>query len=282
MEVSSDVGVLLGGLDLQTRVAGVGYAIAEIDGWWEPTASTGSVTQNPGAPGGWLDEAHEMGRRLVASGSIDSDSHSQSVAMWNALVRALPVRGTTPFVVVEDGAPLYVMVRQEDKPDIKWLTDTYATFDFQLHSREWRRFSGDGSGPTYSQTVGLPRTQGGRVRPYTLPSTINATVVSGSVDVVNTGTAPAPVIARFDGPVSGPTVRLSDGQWLSFDLDVLAGQSLVVDLDARTVLLNGVSRRGTLRGRWLVLAPGSNTLTFDAASYDEAARMTVSWSDSWK
>lgn len=282
MEVSSDVGVSLGGLDLQTRVYGTGYTISDIDGWDEPTASTGGVTQRQGASGGWLDEAESMGRRLVVKGSIESDSHAESAAMLEALWRALPVRGTTPFVVVEGGVARYVMVRQEDKPDTDWLTDTYVTFDFQVHSKEWRIFSGDGSGPTHSVTVGLPFTRGGRVRPYTLPSTINATVVSGSVDVVNVGSAPARVVARFDGPVSSPSVRMPDGQWMTFALDVLAGQELSVDFDARTVLLNGVSRRGVVRGRWLVFGPGLNTLIFDAGSYDEAARMTVSWSDSWK
>ena len=282
MEVASDVGVFLGGLDLQTRVLASGYAISSIKGWDEPTASTGQVTQRQGASGGWLDEAESAGRRLVVAGSIDSDSHSESVAMLRALWRALPVKGVTPFVVVENGAPLYAMVRQEDKPDTDWLTDTYVTFNFQLHSKEYRRFSGDGSGPSYSQTVGLPRTQGGRVRPYVLPSRINATVVSGSVDVVNAGNAPAPVVVRFDGPVSSPAVRMPDGQWMSFALDVLPGQELTVDFDAHTVRLNGVDRRASVRGRWLVFGPGANTLIFDAASYVEAARMTVSWSDSWK
>lgn len=282
MEVASDVGVFLGGLDLQTRVDGVGYAVADVDGWWEPTASTGAVTQRQGASGGWLDEAESVGRRLVVKGSVESGSHAESVAMLEALWRALPVKGTTPFVVVEDGVPRHVMVRQEDKPETDWLTDTFVTFDFQVHSKDWRRFAGDGSGPTHSVTVPLPRTQGGRVRPYTLPARISATVVSGSVDVVNVGSAPASVVARFDGPVSSPTVRMPDGQWMTFALDVLPGQELTVDFDARTVLLNGVSRRGVVRGRWLVFEPGVSTLIFDAGSFDEAARMTVSWSDSWK
>lgn len=282
MEVSSGVGVLLGGLDLQDRAGGIGYRISQVDGWWEPTESTGALEQRSGASGGWLGEAHEMGRRLVVKGSIDSGSHAESAAMLEALWRTLPVQGVSPFVVVEDGLPRHVMARQEGKPVSEWLTDTYVTFNFQTHSKEYRRFSGDGSGPTYSQTVGLPRTEGGRRRPYRLPSAINATVISGSVDVVNAGSAPAAVTVTFDGPVPRPTVRMPDGQWQAFDLDVLPGQSLVVDQDSQTVKLNGVSRRGTMRGNWLELSPGNNTLIFDAASYDEAARMTVSWSDSWK
>lgn len=282
MEVPAGVRVLLNGLDLTDRVAGPGYAVRELEGWWEPTASTGSVVQRAGAPGGWLDEAHPMGRRLVARGSIDSGSHAESAAMLDALWRALPVDGRAPLVVVEDGIASHVMVRQEDKPDITWVTDTYVTFDFQLHSREWRRLAGDGSGPSRSVTVGLPFTQGGRRRPYVLPSRIDGVAVSGLVELVNMGSAPPPVVVTFTGPVSRPSVRsevTGRSQW--FDLDVLPGQSLVVDQDARTVRLNGVSRRGAMRGEWLAPVPGDR-LVFDAGSFVEAARMTVSWSDSWK
>lgn len=282
MEVTSGVGVMLGGLNLNDREAGSGYRTVDLAGWWEPTGSTGQAEQNTGGPGAWLGEAHPMGRRLVVRGSIDSGSHAESAAMLDALWRALPVSGVTPFVVTEDGQPLHVLVRQEDKPDTDWLTDTYVTFNFQIHSKEWRRLAGDGSAPTHSVTVGLPFTSGGRRRPYRLPSRINAAVVSGSVNLVNLGSAPPPVVVRFDGPVSRPAVRsLLTGRAQWFDLDVLPGQSLVVDQDARTVLLNGVSRRGAMRGDWLTPVPG-DSLVFDAASYDEAARMTVSWSDAWK
>lgn len=282
MEVPAGVRVLLNGLDLTDRVAGPGYTVRELEGWWEPTASTGSVVQRMGAPGGWLDEAHPSGRRLVARGSIDSDSHAESAAMLDALWRALPVDGRVPLVVVEDGVASHVMVRQEDKPDITWVTETYVTFDFQLHSREWRRLAGDGSAPSRSVTVGLPFTVGGRRRPLVLPSRIDAVVASGSVELVNLGSATPPVVVTFAGPVSRPVVRsrlTGRSQW--FDLDVLPGQELVVDQDARSVRLNGVSRRGAMRGDWLSPVPG-DSFVFDAGSFDEAARMTVSWSDAWK
>lgn len=282
MDIAAGEGVRLGGLNLNDRVGGVGYKTNSITGWWEPTASTGNLVQREGASGGWMDEAHSMGRHMTVKGSVRSDSYAETAVMLEAIWAALPIQGTTPLVVEKVGRPKYAMVRQEDKPDVVWLTDTYATFDFQVHSKEWRLFSGDGSGPTYSQTVGLPRTEGGRRRPFRLPSAIDAEVISGAVRVSNAGNAPAPVEVRFDGPVPSPTVRTPDGQWQTFDLDVLAGQSLVIDQTAKTVLLNGVTRRGSMRGDWIKLSPGSNSLIFDAASYNEAARMTVSWSDSWK
>ena len=277
--------VRLPGMVLQGQAPGpapVAGVFSGLKGWWDPPPSTGAVAQRSYQHGGWADRAYYPPRVLVLEGSLFGNDPLLVRDAFESFIGGLSINELFPMVVEEGGLVRHAMVRLEEDPLITWRGGGSASFNIQLIAPDYRRFSGDGSGPTYSRTVGLPFTQGGRVRPYTLPSTINATVVSGSVDVVNAGTAPAPVTVRFDGPVSGPTVRLPDGQWVSFDLDVLPGQSLVVDLDARTVLLNGVSRRGAMRGRWLVLGPGNNTLTFDAASYDEAARMTVSWSDSWK
>ncbi len=282
MEITPDLGVRLGGLELHDRVAGVGFKTIGLTGWDEPTASTGTIIQRAGASGGYPDEAHSMGRRLVWHGSINSHSHAESLAMLAALWRALPVADTTPFVVTDLGVPRHVPVRQEDKPDADWLTDTHISVNFQLQSDEWRRLAGDGLAPAHSITVGLPYTSGGRVLPYTLPSAIDATTVSGSVQVANAGDAKPAAAVLFTGPVPSPTVRMPDGQSMTFEVDVLPGQELYVDFDTHEVLLNGVSRSGSRRGAWLQFAPGDNTLIFDAASYNADARMTVLWSDSWK
>lgn len=274
--------VTLDGSALEGVVEGVEWSCSNLVGWWDATGTTGQVAQRSYQSGGWIDRAFSEPRTLVVSGLLRAPTRVDARLATESLMRLMSVDTLVPLVVTEDGLSRYVMARQEGKPVVEWVTDTLVSWNIQLVAPDWRRFSGTGPTPTYSQTVGLPRTQGGRVRPYTLPARISATVVSGSVDVTNVGSAPAPVVVRFDGPVSSPTVRMPDGQWMSFALDVLPGQELTVDFDARTVLLNGVSRRGVVRGRWLVFGPGVSTLIFDAGSFDEAARMTVSWSDSWK
>lgn len=283
--VSQGYRVRLPGIVLQGQAAEsapVAGVFEDLTGWRNPTPSTGAITQRSYQHGGWAGPAFYEPRVLVLKGSLFGDDPLAVRDAVEAFVGGLSINEFFPLVVEEAGLVRHVMVRLEADPKVVWNGGEVATFDLQFGAEDWRRFAGDGSGPTHSVTVGLPFTSGGRIRPYTLPSTINATVVSGSADVVNVGSAPARVVARFDGPVSSPSVRMPDGQWMTFALDVLPGQELSVDFDARTVLLNGVSRRGVVRGHWLVFGPGLNTLIFDAGSYDEAARMTVSWSDSWK
>lgn len=282
MQVSPKVGVWLDQLDLQDRTGGQGFRTTDLSGWWEPAGTTGEQVQRSNAPGAWLSEAHPTGRRLVLKGGIQSPTHRESVARLDALTAAIPGDEPRPLAVLEDGSLQHLLVRQEDIPIYKWLSDTYVTYDVQLQSGMHFRRAGDGTRWSHSITVGLPLSQGGRQYPYRLPSAFSATVTSGTVQLPPAGSAPPAVELAFAGPVLNPAVRTSDGQVMVFALEVLAGQTLVVNLQDETVMLNGVPRRGTLQGSWLQLPKAGTTLIFDAATYTAAARMTVSWSEQWK
>ena len=286
-------GVALDGLPLTGRDAdGVLWSVKKpLKGWSGRTGSTGKATQRAYQDGAWVDRAYSTGRTLVVSGDLrvrpdvgaGGGQHLKLVAALDRLMGHLPDNDPAPFVVDEDGLRRHVMARLDGEPsDPVWVNPWFVRYGFQLFAPDYRRLSGDGTAPTYSATVGLPSTQGGWVLPVTLPAAIDATVVSGTVALANAGNAPAPVTVTFDGPVPRPSVRSAiTGDSMMFDLDVLAGQSLVVDLDARTVLLNGVRRRNAMRGQWFQPAP-NDVLVFDAAAYTPAARMTVSQFDSWK
>lgn len=95
-------------------------------------------------------------------------------------------------------------------------------------------------------------------------------VTGGALSVVNQGTYPTPFTATFHGPLTGPQLEHVDlGLTLAFTGDLLAGQTLVVDTDKHTVLLNGVSSRYswlTVASRWYDLVPGTNLLRLLAVS----------------
>lgn len=147
-------------------------------------------------------------------------------------------------------------------------------FDGDSVNTSSRTFAWDGapgnSLSTMSSTGGLQ-----------VPFQIVATVVSGSVTLTNGGNARPPVLVTFTGPVTNPVLRSSDGGVMRFNIVLSAGQQLAVDLDAKTVKLNGVNRRNALVGSWIVPAAGME-LRFDADSYNPDALMTVQWSDAWR
>ena len=62
------------------------------------------------------------------------------------------------------------------------------------------------------------------------------------------------------------------------------GEFLVIDTDARSVLLQGTaSRRSTMLpgSDWFALKPGATPVLFRARDYAPAARLTAEWRDAW-
>lgn len=116
------------------------------------------------------------------------------------------------------------------------------------------------------------------------PFTIDAVATSGLVEAVNQGNAVAPAQLRIDGPCQRPEVQhVQSGTSLIFDVILNSGQWLDVDLDNRTVLLNGQSsRRGRMRGGWFGLDPGVNTILFNAVDSNTDALLTVTWRDAYR
>jgi hypothetical protein len=138
------------------------------------------------------------------------------------------------------------------------------------------------SGSEQQVVLGLPSSVGGLTVPFTVPFVIDAVVTSGRATITNSGTARTGLVLRIDGPVVQPRVTL-DGQVLRFNGTLTAGQWLDIDTKARTAYLQGtVSRRGAVSGEWFLLQPGSSEIAFDAAAYDAAATLTVTWRSAYR
>lgn len=138
----------------------------------------------------------------------------------------------------------------------------------------------------HEASTGLPVAEGGLTVPFTVPFAIHATVASGVMILVNAGTYPANLRIRIDGPVEQPRITLQDPDGstatLRYHGTLTSGQWLDIDTQNREVLLNGTaSRRGNVSGEWPLLKPGTSELTFNAASFNPDALLTVVWRDSF-
>lgn len=127
----------------------------------------------------------------------------------------------------------------------------------------------------------VPTNAGGLVSPLISPLT---TVAGGSRQGIISdvgGDAPAPVIVKFHGPVSAPSVGAGD--WVVGLKGSLAhDESVTIDTRTMTVLRNdGASLAGDLtRGTYLSqarLAPGAQELVFRGSDSTGTATCTVSW-----
>ena len=126
-------------------------------------------------------------------------------------------------------------------------------------------------------TTGVGDVTGGLAFPLAFPLAFGV-ATPGVVSAVNAGSAPAPWTATLTGPLTSPTVtHVGLGCTIAFaGLTLAAGEELVVDSAARTVLLGGASRYGSLTTReWFSLEPGANTVQLSASS--GSGSLAVTW-----
>jgi hypothetical protein len=135
-----------------------------------------------------------------------------------------------------------------------------------------------------SEVSTLPTAGGGLEFPATAPFTFGAVSTGGTINAVNSGTFHTSPTFRIDGPVTNPRIEnVTTGQTLSFTGTVADGDYLEVDVDARTVLLNGTASRYSwidADAEWWDLPPGTSEVTF-RASTTTAATLTMTWRSAW-
>jgi hypothetical protein len=106
----------------------------------------------------------------------------------------------------------------------------------------------------------------------------------GSMALANAGTMSTPPVWTIVGACVQPVIRQAGtGASLGFGLSMTAGDVLVIDVAARTVRLNGASRRAALLpgSTWFDLPAGTTGIEFDARRTDTPAVLSVSWRDAW-
>lgn len=133
-----------------------------------------------------------------------------------------------------------------------------------------------------SQALTLPSSSGGLAWPLGWPLGWG-TVVSGLVNVTNSGTFPTRPVVTFIGPLTSPSIQnVTTGLTWASNFDLQSGDQLVVDFDARTVLLNGTaSRYSTVlaTSTWWELLAGVNQLRLGASAGTGTA--TVVFRSAW-
>lgn len=251
-----------------------------LEGWWDAPGTTGQTNQHMFADGGWNTRAFRTPRVIEVTGQIHGPDRPSVREGIETLMSHIPLDDEKPLVVTEDGLVRHCMVRQAGDPDAKWAKGPtlMAEWNIQLVSADSRKLAGDGtptSGWKIYGPVGLPSTTGGLTVPHFVPFAIDAETNSGRVELALGGTATPTIIIEFAGPVSTPGIwNVDTGESMRFDISLSRGQTLVVDLLNRSVRLNGVSRRSTMRGQWLQIGP-RDVLEFTAGIFTDDARMTV-------
>jgi len=153
------------------------------------------------------------------------------------------------------------------------------TWSLQLSAPDPVRYSSE----EHVDSCGLSVPGEGITFPVTFPLQFGESS-GGTLVLTNNGTMVTWPVWTVTGPCVDPVIRnAATGESLRFAVTLFAGDALVVDVGARTIHLNRVSRRQALLpgSTWFGLPPDSTGIEFDAQRTDTLATLSVSWRDAW-
>lgn len=255
------------------------WIVSNLEGW-HSTASTGEVTPRTGRHGGWRNRARYAPKGMTLHGSVLTPN-GDAGALMDQLVAAIPLDVPEPLIVYGVTADdRRILVRQEGTPATQIVSPYEAVFSIGLVAPDPLKYSAI----EHALETGLPVSTGGLTVPHTVPFSVDSVSISGTVEVFNAGNAATAPRLIVYGPVDTPRItNVTTGQALVANLVLAAGEYLDIDLEAHSAMIGGTaSRRGFISGQWWELAPGNNTIAFNAPVYQADAAVQIIWRDAWK
>jgi hypothetical protein len=212
------------------------------------------------------------------------DAHDELAAAFTAVGST----GETCELYFRHGSREFVMFGTPRTPKVNGenLSVGKAAEHLAFVAADPRRYSAE----LTTVSTGLTQYKSGLVTPFTTPFTIYTVISSGLLELTNTGRADAGLTVRIDGPIDDPQLVLQrpDGstQSLTVNIDLAAGQFLLIDSVKRTALLNGAASadfRGSSQWGWdkFPLLPGMTSLRFLGSDDTGTTQATVSFRSAW-
>jgi hypothetical protein len=260
--------------------AGVAWHLTEMQGWDSPDQRA-EYTPREADHGAWAAPVYLSQRPITLAGKIETSGLAALDSAMDQLIAACALTDTT--LTVYETTPKQATVRRSGSPLLRPITDRIAEYSLLVTAADPRRYSTT----LLSQSTALPSVTGGLTLPVTLPVTISATTVAGSITLTNSGSMATRPTLTIAGPVTTPTIvaALPGGSvtQIAYGATLQAGDVLVIDSAARTVVLNGTaSRRLYFSGTWPEIPAGSSvTYSWSSPVYDPSALLTGTCRSAW-
>jgi len=240
--------------------------------------------EHEGADGGFMDAEFERGRDILINAEIFTDSGTMETYLDSLKFNFAPSRVTLPFYFKVPGLDERVVYVKPlgVKYDWEQIRRTgQAKAQFKMFAEDPRIYT------STSNLVDIPFTAGSLTGfGFNLDFDLSfggAASPDGSF-VNNAGNRPTPPIFTITGPSTSPSIRDETyGNILAFNIDLAAGETLVIDALYKTVRLNGtVNRRNTMTNfEWFFLNPGSTFIRY-GASAGVGSSLNVSFRSAWR
>ncbi|MFI6883361.1 phage distal tail protein [Streptosporangium canum] len=262
------------------------YRIQQLDGWEDLPGLDMGAAAKPSRPGSWPGRTRAQSRIVTLSLQVIPGAGQMAEAMRS-------LRAAT--AVSADASEAALAIRLHDETFLAFgkisgrvipVNHAYSQGFAPAATLQWlcadpRRYAL----AEQSVTIGAPTGgSGGLTYPITYPLVYGVAATPSNATCTNTGDTPTNPTLVITGPITTPRVVNSTlTRAIEFDIDLAAGQTLVVDTDRGTVLLDGVTDRLYTRTNFSVpvehfeLAPGDNNLTLVADAFGSGAQVSVTW-----
>lgn len=260
-----------------------------VSGLFDGVGSTLQTKDKAWSDGWFSNIPVAQGRSISVEGHIIGKCTENCINAWDAFKRSFNI--TSQSLVVELGnISRQVQVMQSSSaPLVEWAGVNILKFSIGLTALDSYLYDTQ----SVSGKTGLPHLQGGMTFPYHFED-INTgsestwvwseTIVSGSVRLTNTGSAPSPVTIRVDGPVVNPQVEhRPSGHIMAFDLSLGDGHYILINGATHEILIDGTdpARGSVTRREWSYVELGKNIWMFSAGKPSDNARMTVTFNPAY-
>jgi hypothetical protein len=276
--------VTLGSLPLlSSDDAGVDWVVTDVKGWTDSAGVRSETTPRQADHGAWASKVYFDARPITITGHISAPSTAARDAAIDQLTVAVSLDDT--LLVVGETVPKQATVRRSGQLLVELVGPYEATYSAIVTAADPRRYST----VLQSQSTGLPSVTGGLTLPITMPILISTTSTGGGFTLSNAGTIATRPTFTLRGPATMPVITATrpDGAifQLAYSQTLSAGDTLVIDTGAHSVVLNGsVSRRPFISAQpsWPEILPGSSlSVRWTASAYDPAALLTGTCRSAW-
>lgn len=254
--------------------------ISKLDGLGLPPIRT-SEQNLTGADGGNVWERRYGMRTIVIEGDIFSDDLSDYYTRRDALVLAFSIHNSTELAITRsDGVTKTIAAKVVYGPDLIESVGNRGEARFRIELRCDNPFFQDEN--TTIVTVALA-TGGGTPVASPLPSPVGIGT-GGTVTIDNTGDTPINPKFTISGNASIPNVgNTSTGKSFTINRSITIGniEEIFKNQGGFFCNYNGLNDIPNFQGNYITLEAGSNTITFNASSYDSSALLTIEYTNQY-
>lgn len=265
---------------------GTNYIVHNIDGFGIPAMRANDVMR-PRDHGEFYGLDYLPGRTITITLTVRGNSDSDVVANLETLLAAWqPVAPTVDadaplsFKFPGQSARQFLGRPRRASADTSRIVGNKVPVVLEYKTADPRQYAVGGS----FSIIGISAAVGGRSYPRTYPLAFGGGS-SASITATNSGNFSTRPVALIAGPITNPRIEnVTTGEAVKLAIALTSTDTLTVDFDARTIVLNGTASRYsalTSDSVWWELAPGNSLVRLSADSYDPAATLSLSWASAW-